>query len=742
MKRILTLLLAAALAASLFVSPASAAETQNFSDLTDRSAVSAAETLRLMGVMDGYGDGSFRPGARLTRAQFCKMAVCAMDGEGELGLYDATTIYPDVRPSHWASAYINLASKGKHIISGYADGKFHPDNAVTLGQAATILLRMLGYQDKSIGGVWPGSYVAAARRAGLLDGVNLTDGNAVLNRGQAARMFVNLLHADCVGEDGKKTGSFLSSIGMEVKEDVVLVASDAAGPDGKKTALQLASGEVYQLAGDKVSSGTLNGSWGDLVLKDGKAVTFVPDTRGSKTVTLAGAGALQLTDTAGVQYKINNDTGVFYNGKQQPWSSLYSWLNPGTSLTLYLDAAGNVAYIVAGGGLTANSAVVVYKQGSTAGFDSLTAGAGGYTIYKNGCPASSRDLMAYDVAVYSSATNSIRVSDTKVTGCYESCRPSPSEAAYVTVMGCEFSVLATAQTGLSAFTPGDRITLLLTEDNQVAGAVKASNAADDALGIVKSNSGGAAEVELLCGVTVKGKADGIMAGAGELVRVVSQERGVLQLYRQGGSDVRGELNLTGRRLGSTSLAASVTVYQYDAEGLKTVNLSDLPGLVPAEQISYARKNWAGNVDMIVLGSSYNRSTTFYGKTTVTSKADGQGGRNYYLEVENGQKHAGPFTLPDPDIYSGEYVAASVDIAGTGFTAVRKLTKLAAVPNTAWAGKTSVTVNGRSYTVPDTVVCYNKDTQAWVSLDAAHAYGEKADLYTGGDGVVRVIEVSR
>ncbi len=91
------------------------------SDITDNYTATAVESLRLMGVLDGYGDGTFRPNAVLTRAQFCKMAVYAMDGSGELGRYSTVTIFPDVKPSHWASAYINMASQ-KGIISGFADG--------------------------------------------------------------------------------------------------------------------------------------------------------------------------------------------------------------------------------------------------------------------------------------------------------------------------------------------------------------------------------------------------------------------------------------------------------------------------------------------------------------------------------------------------------------------------------------------------------------------------------------------
>lgn len=99
-KRILSLLLLTALAASLLVLPAqAAAPAARFSDLGSVSAATV-EPLRLMGVMDGFSDGSFRPNGQVTRAQFCKMVVCAMNAEDEIGLYRTVTIYPDVKPSH------------------------------------------------------------------------------------------------------------------------------------------------------------------------------------------------------------------------------------------------------------------------------------------------------------------------------------------------------------------------------------------------------------------------------------------------------------------------------------------------------------------------------------------------------------------------------------------------------------------------------------------------------------------
>ena len=260
-RRILSLLLAVCTAVSLLALPAGAATsgTVTFSDVSDRDTAMAVESLRLMGVLDGYGDGTFRPGTSLTRAQFCKMAVYAMNGEDELGRYSTVTVFPDVKPSYWASSYINMAAKGKGIIAGYADGQFHPDRTVTVGQAVTILLRLLGYKDENLGGIWPQSYMAEAASIGMTDGVS-TNAYAALTRAQAARLFLNLLRADTV-----EGGAYAATLGTVV-DNVMLVSSTAKAPDGRENGLETAGGNIYQLASGKTSNGMLNGYKGTMVL--------------------------------------------------------------------------------------------------------------------------------------------------------------------------------------------------------------------------------------------------------------------------------------------------------------------------------------------------------------------------------------------------------------------------------------------------------------------------------------------
>lgn len=740
-RRITTFLLAVCMTVSLLAVPAGAASgaTVTFSDIGDRSTAMAVESLRLLGVLDGYGDGTFRPGTVLNRAQFCKMAVYAMNGSSELSRYRTVTIFPDVKPSHWAAAYINMAAKGKDIISGYADGRFHPDRTVTVGQAVTILMRMLGYKDEDIGGIWPDSYMAEAATVGLTEGVS-TNGSAGLTRAQAARLFLNLLRTQT--KEGGTT--FASTLGQTVQG--VLLSADTEGGEGR---LRLSTG-TYTLTEGKASNGMLNGMKGTLIVdsKSGRALTFVPEDLGSsKTVVLASAKATEMTDTSGNTYTVKSDTQVFQNGEAGSWGEAYTWLNAGTSVTLYLDAAGNVDYVFVGGGGNATSAVIVYEKGSTAGFASLAGGATGYTIYKNGVRASSGDMRKYDVATYSAVTNSIRVSDTRITGYYEDCSPNPSEPSKITVLGHEFNVLPSAMQTVSKFRPGDQITLLLTEDNQVAGAVEATGttASGNAIGIAEVSSG-SATVNLLCGIQVKGSvklsASDVERLNGQLVRVSSSKKDGLSLTRLTGG-VSGDLDVENGKLGSRELAENVIIFQNDGSGLTAISLSQITeAKVASSQITYAGTDWADRVKVIVL-NSVTGSGYIFGRAHYTANYDEEGNRvgNAQLSVEYGEGKTTATFETGYVVRNGDIVGITIVTAGNTqrIGSLIYPDELRNVPNAAWSGKGAVTVNGRTYTVPASLPCYNRETKEWVTLTEARAYADSATLYVH-QGVVRFLEV--
>ena len=655
-KRILTWLLAISMLGSLLTVPAGAAAVTKFSDVSDSYTATAVEALRLMGVLDGYGDGTFRPDTVLNRAQFCKMAVYAMDGSGELGRYSTVTIFPDVKPSLWAASYINMAAK-KGVIAGFADGKFKPNQTVTAGQAVTILMRGLGYKDENMGGVWPQGYMAEAQTCGLLKSTGITSAYSALTRGQAAKLFLNLFEA----KRGTGEGAVVLFNYTLGEDEVYLTNLDA----GKGTITVSGNGKPYTMA-HPVTSTSLIGSKGKVVLNgDGDILTFLP-----------------ITGTSGIS----------------------------------------------------NAAVIIGANGSVAGLDSL-AGSTSYNIYKNGSPATAADLKRYDVATYASATNSIIVSDTRVSVYYEDCKPSPSSPATITVLGGkELNVLPTAVDSLSKLKPGKQIVLLLTADGQVAGAEDANNtgARGNAMAVVSEKG----DVQLVCGGALLniGTASEY---AGQVVSVYADKSG-LKLNKISGG-VGGDLLPKEGTLGGRKLADNVMLF----DGGRQIALSELSQTgVNSGRVSYARTNWAGQVDLIVLNNGLAGDMIF-GRAIVDSKYDPTTGKETDRTITIVCSDTEKYTVYSGNsVSTGAFVAASIKKSVNDrlmFTSFAAMSKLSNVSSSAWIGKTAVNFGSRTYEVPSNVQCYNDDTGKWITLDDAKAYGGTMNLYVY-DGVVRIVEI--
>ncbi|MBQ1524861.1 MAG: S-layer homology domain-containing protein, partial [Firmicutes bacterium] len=236
-----------------------------FTDIDDLQTARDAEVLRLMGVIEGYGDGSFKPANSLTRAQFCKMAICMMGLEQDSAKYSNITIFPDVRASHWAAPYINLAAKGQKIIAGFDDGLFRPNQPITSGQAVTIILRIMGYKDDKVGGVWPDSFMAAGQSIGLLEGCGFTGGRQTITRAQAARLFVNMLTCKTYeGGNVYSIGDEVTFKSIDADANKMIVAND----EGTETKLDLAK---------DIDDSMLEGMKGRCVTgSNGKILTFIP----------------------------------------------------------------------------------------------------------------------------------------------------------------------------------------------------------------------------------------------------------------------------------------------------------------------------------------------------------------------------------------------------------------------------------------------------------------------------------
>jgi len=86
-------------------------------------------------VVNGYSDGTFKPTASITRAEFTKIVVEAFYG---VSGYEFENQFTDVADDAWYAAYVNKAYE-EGIISGTGNGEFRPNDTITRQDMAVIL---------------------------------------------------------------------------------------------------------------------------------------------------------------------------------------------------------------------------------------------------------------------------------------------------------------------------------------------------------------------------------------------------------------------------------------------------------------------------------------------------------------------------------------------------------------------------------------------------------------------------
>lgn len=115
-------------------------ESNDYTDVRDTDWYNnAVSTLSNMGILGGYEDGTFRPNATITRAEFAKIAVSFFD-YADIG---ADNVFVDVPDGAWYEKYVAAAAE-IGLIEGYDGDIFRPDASITRAEACTIINRTLG----------------------------------------------------------------------------------------------------------------------------------------------------------------------------------------------------------------------------------------------------------------------------------------------------------------------------------------------------------------------------------------------------------------------------------------------------------------------------------------------------------------------------------------------------------------------------------------------------------------------
>ena len=307
-KRILALLLAVCVACSMLILPASASGSN--------TAVQTAVTLGGL-----TSDQTTNLAAPLTRGALTKLMVAFSAYRESAKTQGSTgTLFSDVSSGSAYAPYVRIAVQ-QGWISGYTDGSFRPDNAVTLEEACTAVLKLLGYDVTTLSGTFPAAQLNKANELGLRDNLTKTQGEGMTLEDGAVLLY-NALTATTA--EGKV---YASSLGFTVNNGVVdvssILLSNVKGPfvAGLGTQLPFAPTAVYR--NDTVTTdATLNAYdvyyynetaqtvWIYTRKAAGRITAVAPSANAPTSVTVAGTEYTIASSSVAAQLSALNGGGV------------------------------------------------------------------------------------------------------------------------------------------------------------------------------------------------------------------------------------------------------------------------------------------------------------------------------------------------------------------------------------------------------------------------------------------------
>lgn len=173
----------------------------SFTDIAEHWAKSAILSAAGMKLVSGYPDGTFKPNAAITRAEFTVILANALKLEGA---GSAAAFTDEAKIGGWAKqAIANAVEAG--IVSGYADGSIRPNARITRAEMASMIARALklsveasattGFADDKDIPKWAIGAIEAVRKLGIVNGRsdNKFVPNGTATRAEAVTLLVRIL---------------------------------------------------------------------------------------------------------------------------------------------------------------------------------------------------------------------------------------------------------------------------------------------------------------------------------------------------------------------------------------------------------------------------------------------------------------------------------------------------------------------------------------------------------------------
>lgn len=209
-------------------------QAKEYTDVSsDNLYAEQIEILSDIGVIKGTSETQFSPDEKVTREQMSLLLFRLMVGKDTAGRVN-TTAFTDLHNDTYSGA-ISWANASGYII-GTSPTTFTPRAGITLQDAMTMLVRALGHSTIQMNGGYPWTYIDAAVKLGLDDGIEELSYTKELTRAEASAILYNALTAEYLIPKTASNGmTFYESttiiekvFGYDIEESVLVATNDYA----------------------------------------------------------------------------------------------------------------------------------------------------------------------------------------------------------------------------------------------------------------------------------------------------------------------------------------------------------------------------------------------------------------------------------------------------------------------------------------------------------------------------------
>lgn len=316
----------------MILAMAAPAFAANYSDLAGCTTAqkTAIDNLSKWQIVNGYSDNSFKPEGNITRAEFAKIAVQSyIKYTGNDAFTELYFEFNDIQSGAWYDNWVQKACNAG-LMQGCGDNTFRPNAEITGQEAVTVVLRIMGYQDKDLTGSWPKNYMDKAADLGVLEDISANFSDPA-KRADVCVLVDNMLKADktvkygVVSSISDKTVKILDMDG--VTREYALAAADGVKANrlvaytlnaDKTTATLSANGvNTNDQSNAAVSNGKVKLSGNEYEITEDTKIYMVSGSTGKLTGQAVDANAirsnslLQATNSSNlkldIQYTLKGD---------------------------------------------------------------------------------------------------------------------------------------------------------------------------------------------------------------------------------------------------------------------------------------------------------------------------------------------------------------------------------------------------------------------------------------------------